>query len=100
MLALASGPIDAASQAVLFYCWAPDVQRLHDELAAAGVEVGAVTRPFYMPAGEFRAQDPDGYVLLVGQLSDPSWHHRATAGRERIHGGPKEHEPRPGDHIG
>ena len=72
MLALASGPIDAASQAVLFYCWAPDVQRLHDELAAAGVEVGAVTRPFYMPAGEFRAQDPDGYVLLVGQLGDPS----------------------------
>ena len=72
MLALASGPIDAASQAVLFYCWAPDVQRLHDELAAAGVEVGAVTRPFYMPAGEFRAQDPDGYVLLVGQLADRS----------------------------
>ena len=72
MLALASGPIDAAVQAVLFYCWAPDVQRLHDELAAAGVEVGEVTRPFYMPAGEFRAQDPDGYVLLVGQLADPS----------------------------
>jgi len=69
MLALASGPIDAGSQAVLFYCWTPDVEGLHDELAIAGVEVGEVTRPFYMPAGEFRAQDPDGYVLLVGQLS-------------------------------
>jgi hypothetical protein len=72
MLGLASGPIDAATQAVLFYCWAPDVQRLHDELAAAGVAVGEVTRPFYMPSGEFRVEDPDGYVLLVGQLADPS----------------------------
>ena len=70
MLALASGPVDAGSQAVLFYCWTPDVQGLHDQLVAAGVEVGDVTRPFYMPAGEFRAEDPDGYVLLVGQLDD------------------------------
>ena len=70
MLALANGPIDAAMQAVLFYCWTPDVHRLHDELAAAGLKVGEVTRPFYMPAGEFRIEDPDGYVLLVGQLDD------------------------------
>ena len=70
MLALASGPVDAGSQAVLFYCWTPDVEGLHGELAAAGVEVGDITRPFYMPAGEFRAEDPDGYVLLVGQLDD------------------------------
>ncbi len=70
MLALADGPVDAANQAVLFYCWTPDVQALHDELAAAGVDVGEVTRPFYMPAGEFRVEDPDGYVLLVGQLGD------------------------------
>jgi hypothetical protein len=53
-----------------FYCWTPDVEGLYDELAAAGVEVGDVTRPFYMPAGEFRAEDPDGYVPLVGQLDD------------------------------
>ena len=68
MLALADGPIDAGNQAVLFYCWTSDVQSLHDELAAAGVEVGPVTHPFYMPAGELRVEDPDGYVLLVGQL--------------------------------
>jgi catechol 2,3-dioxygenase-like lactoylglutathione lyase family enzyme len=68
MLAQADGPVDAASQAVLFYCWSPDVQGLHDELEAAGLEVGDVERPFYMPAGEFRAIDPDGYVVLVGQL--------------------------------
>ena len=39
---------------------------------AAGVEVGEVKRPFYMPAGEFRVADPDGYVLLIGQLGDAS----------------------------
>lgn len=72
MLALASGPVDAGSQAVLFYCWTADVEGLHDELVAAGVEVGDVKRPHYMPAGEFRAEDPDGYVLLVGQLDDAS----------------------------
>ena len=70
MLALASGPIDAAHQAVLFYCWTADVRALHDELVAAGVEVGDVEHPFYMQAGEFRAEDPDGYVILVGQLDD------------------------------
>jgi catechol 2,3-dioxygenase-like lactoylglutathione lyase family enzyme len=72
MLALADGPVDASNQAVLFYCWTPDVHALHDELAAEGVEVGPVTQPFYMPAGEFRVEDPDGYVLLVGQLGDAS----------------------------
>ena len=70
MLAQADGPFDAESQAVLFYCWAPDVRELHDELAAAGVEVGDVQRRFYMPAGEFRVIDPDGYIVLVGQLGD------------------------------
>jgi catechol 2,3-dioxygenase-like lactoylglutathione lyase family enzyme len=68
MLARASGPVDAGSQAVLFYCWTADVVALHLELAAASVEVGELTHPFYMPAGEFRVEDPDGYVLLVGQL--------------------------------
>lgn len=72
MLALAGGPVDAAAQAVLFYCWASDVQGLRDELAAAGVQVGDIARPFSMPAGEFRAENPHGYVLVVGQLGDAS----------------------------
>src|SRR4051812_10962623 len=68
MLALADGPFDREQQAVLFYCWTPDVRALRDELLAAGVPVGEVTRPFYMPAGEIRMEDPDGYVVLAGQL--------------------------------
>lgn len=71
MLARADGPVDAASQAVLFYCWTADVQGVHDELAAAGIPVGAIRRPVHMPAGELRVEDPDGYVVLVGQPGEP-----------------------------
>ena len=68
MLALADEPVDPSSQAVLFYAWARDVRALRQELAAAGIAVGEIEQPFYMPAGEFRVEDPDGYVLLIGQL--------------------------------
>jgi catechol 2,3-dioxygenase-like lactoylglutathione lyase family enzyme len=69
MLAQADVPIEPSQQAVLFYCWARDLETLHAELTEAGVEVGEITRPFYMPAGELRLLDPDGYVVLVGRLS-------------------------------
>jgi catechol 2,3-dioxygenase-like lactoylglutathione lyase family enzyme len=71
MLALADEPVDAEQQAVLFYCWSPDVRALRAQLVRAGVDVGEIHCPFYMPAGEFRLADPDGYVVLVGQLGDP-----------------------------
>lgn len=67
MLAQASGPIEAESQAVLFYCWTPDVKQLHERLLDAKLGVGALSTPIYMPAGEFRVHDPDGYVILVGE---------------------------------
>lgn len=94
MLARASGPIDAPQQAVLFYLYTTDVAALRAQLLARGViDAGSfqgapepklkpgsanrpdsavlfeITRPPYMPAGEMRVHDPDGYVLLVGQLS-------------------------------
>ena len=60
---------EPSQQAVLFCCWSPDVEAFHAELRDAGIVVGAIEYPFYMPAGEFRVVDPDGYVLLVGQLN-------------------------------
>jgi catechol 2,3-dioxygenase-like lactoylglutathione lyase family enzyme len=72
MLALADEPVVASQQAVLFYCWAPDLLALRAALQRAGFSVGEIEYPFYMPAGEFRAVDPDGYVLLVGQLGEPT----------------------------
>lgn len=90
MLARASEPVDARQQAVLLYMYSTDVARLREHLLASGVKDGGrpvfeegeesnpnpplmsacfqITRPFYMPQGELRIHDPDGYVILVGQL--------------------------------
>ena len=72
MVGVADGPVDASKQAVLFYCWTDDAGALHAELEAAGVDVGEIEHPFYMRAGEFEVVDPDGYVVLVGQLDAAS----------------------------
>lgn len=68
MVAAADGPIDASKQGVLFYCWTDDARGLHAELEAAGIDVGEIQHPFYMRAGEFEVVDPDGFVVVVGQL--------------------------------
>ena len=67
MLARASGPVDAEQQAVLFYLYATDLIGLRAHLLANSVKVSEITYPDYMPKGEIRLVDPDGYVLLVGQ---------------------------------
>ncbi|MCC6409057.1 MAG: hypothetical protein IT453_17990 [Planctomycetes bacterium] len=83
-LALADGPIAAGEQAVLFYFHTDDVRGLREHLLACGVRDGGpfvgrpeplhprgvlfdLKFPHYMPAGELRVHDPDGYVLLIGQ---------------------------------
>lgn len=90
MLARASGPVNAAEQAVLFYMYSPNVRALRSHLLEVGipdaggppgeegwsgpaaVPIGSavfqVVPRFYMPAGELRIHDPDGYCILVGQL--------------------------------
>jgi hypothetical protein len=67
MLARASGPIIASDQAVLFYLYSPNLFELREQLLAAGVSVSPITYPEYMPKGEVRLEDLDGYVLLIGQ---------------------------------
>jgi catechol 2,3-dioxygenase-like lactoylglutathione lyase family enzyme len=67
LLLAGATPFAAEDQAVLFYLYADDVESLREHLVAVGLEPGPVTRPPYMPLGEFRLADPDGYVLLVGQ---------------------------------
>jgi hypothetical protein len=85
MFALASGPIAPAEQAVLFYMYSADVGLLRSHLLASGLHDGGrycgqqgpnggrrvvfeISRPDYMPGGELRISDPDGYCVLVGQL--------------------------------
>ncbi len=67
MLARASGPVDPGQQAVLFYFYAADLISLREHLLANGIQVSAITHPNYMPKGEIRVEDPDRYVLLIGQ---------------------------------
>ena len=91
MLVRANGPVLASQQAVLFYMYSADVNslRLHllqnglidggdftAKMAAGQAEPVAtntaflLTRPFYMPEGELRLHDLDGYVVLIGQLEN------------------------------
>ena len=90
MLARASHPVDAELQAVLFYMYSNDVRSLRTHLLQLGCgdagpapdqegsRVGKGQAPptavvfdivprFYMPEGELRVHDPDGYCLLIGQ---------------------------------
>ncbi|MBY0112764.1 MAG: hypothetical protein K2Y21_08080 [Phycisphaerales bacterium] len=84
MFARASGPVDASVQAVLFYMYCDDVLGLRERLLAGGLADGGVftgspgpsdgrrvvfsiTHPSYMPLGELRVSDPDGYCILIGQ---------------------------------
>jgi Glyoxalase/Bleomycin resistance protein/Dioxygenase superfamily len=67
MFARASDPVIASQQAVLFYLYSPDLIALREHLLAAGVRVSPIAYPDYMPKGEIRVDDPDGYCLLIGQ---------------------------------
>jgi catechol 2,3-dioxygenase-like lactoylglutathione lyase family enzyme len=67
MFSRASDPVIPSQQAVLFYLYSPDLIALREHLLASGVKVSPITYPDYMPKGEIRVEDPDGYVLLIGQ---------------------------------
>ena len=67
MVGLAEDPVDPAKQAVLFYLYFDDIQATRDTLVGLGHAPGAICHPFYMPGGECRLLDPDGYVLMLAQ---------------------------------
>jgi catechol 2,3-dioxygenase-like lactoylglutathione lyase family enzyme len=86
MLAKASGLVNPHQQAALFYLHVDDAEAFRAQMLEAGLldggeyqgarenefpRSGIVFKPSYphhMPSGEVRVHDPDGYVLLVGQL--------------------------------
>jgi catechol 2,3-dioxygenase-like lactoylglutathione lyase family enzyme len=67
MLSRTARAIDAGAQDVLFYLYAADLEALRGQLLAAGIGAGAISYPDYLPEGEFRVQDPDGYTLMIAQ---------------------------------
>lgn len=68
MVGLASGPIDASQQTILFYLYFDSIKQTHSALAELGHSPGVIKYPFYMPGGECRLEDPDGYVLMLAQI--------------------------------
>ena len=58
MLSRSERTIDAASQEVLFYLYAADLAR-----------AARRSYPDYLPGGECRVADPDGYTLMIAQAA-------------------------------
>jgi len=67
MIARSDCAIEAKAQEVLFYLYATDLVEVRDHLIAKGVKVSEISHPEYLPEGEFRTEDPDGYCLMVAQ---------------------------------
>ena len=67
MVSRADHPVDAKAQGAMLYLYAEDLEALHAKLESAGIKVGEISYPFYLPKGEFQTFDRDGYVVNIGQ---------------------------------
>jgi hypothetical protein len=79
MFLRAEEPVEASAQAVLLCMYTPDLIGLREHLLASGVEVPPIKYPEYMPSGEIRIADPDGYIILVshwGKSEQEAWEKR------------------------
>jgi hypothetical protein len=43
------------------------LQALRRSLLARQIAAGEISYPDYLPNGEFRVRDPDGYTLMIAQ---------------------------------
>lgn len=69
MLVRSEEGMSGAPEEVLFYLYATDLPGLRASLVASGIEVSPITYPDYLPNGECRVTDPDGYTLMIAQSS-------------------------------
>lgn len=67
MVARSQRPLDPGAQDVLFYLYATDLPALRSHLQTEGITAGPIKYPDYLPNGECRVQDPDGYTLMIAQ---------------------------------
>jgi catechol 2,3-dioxygenase-like lactoylglutathione lyase family enzyme len=70
-LMLVSGEVPGMSESqaktVVFYLYARDLKSLREDLLAKGFAASEISYPEYLPEGEFRLEDPDGYTLMIAQ---------------------------------
>jgi len=69
LFGLADVPISRTEQGIMLYMYCEDIAGLCRRLVEAGAKVSEIRHPPYMPEGEIRAEDPDGYTLLIGQAA-------------------------------
>jgi len=67
MLTQRSGAREGSEEEVLLYLYATELEPLRSRLISAGLTPGPISHPDYLPDGEFRIQDPDGYALMIAQ---------------------------------
>ena len=82
MFVRAEHAADPRAQGILLYMYAPDLTTLHADLQASGVSVPPIGYPEYMPSGEMRLVDPDGYSVIVahwGKSEQGAWEKRIKA---------------------
>ena len=75
MFLLAEEPPQPEGQSILFYLYTDDLKGLRAQLDAQGLRPGPIEHPEHMQSGEMRLDDPDGYVVPIGQWGDAE--HRA-----------------------
>jgi catechol 2,3-dioxygenase-like lactoylglutathione lyase family enzyme len=68
MLSLEEEPAAGRSAGVVFYLYASDLVALRAHLLAQGIAASEISYPPYMPKGEICVTDPDGFLLLIGQM--------------------------------
>jgi catechol 2,3-dioxygenase-like lactoylglutathione lyase family enzyme len=70
-LMLVSGDVQGTTASkdkmVVFYLYARDLKGLREELLSKNLRASEITYPEYLPEGEFRLEDPDGYPLMIAQ---------------------------------
>ena len=69
MVTRSDRPLNPDAQDVLFYLYAADLPAVRATLLASGIAAGEICYPGYLPEGEFRVTDPDGYTLMIAQSS-------------------------------
>ena len=67
MLTRSECAINVDAQQVLFYLYAAHLASLRNDLLLKGLKAGEISYPEYLPQGEFRMEDPDGYCLMIAQ---------------------------------
>ena len=67
MLTVDHDAIKPGAHSVLFYLYAANLVEVRNHLLAQGVKVGEIGYPEYLPEGECKTSDPDGYTLMIAQ---------------------------------